>query len=100
MVKIETGVSVALTLHHKIVSILIQDTSELQPSPGVLCGMIVKCLTVNLRVLGSNHTGSSELLVSLGKTLQSPSQVLMKTRKDMNNVSCCCDMTEILLKAT
>ena len=37
--------------------------------------------------------------VSLVKTLQSPSLVLVKLRKDMNNVSCCRDMTEILLKA-
>ena len=37
--------------------------------------------------------------VSLGKTLQSPSLVLVKPRKDMNNVSCCRDITEILLKA-
>ena len=37
--------------------------------------------------------------VSLGKTLQSPSLVLVKPRKDMNKVSCRRDMTEILLKA-
>ena len=37
--------------------------------------------------------------VSIGKTLQSPSLVPVKPRKDMNNVSCRCDMTEILLKA-
>ena len=36
--------------------------------------------------------------VSLGKTLQSPSQVLVRPRKDMNNVNCCHDKTEILLK--
>ena len=34
----------------------------------------------------------------MDKTLQSPSMVLMRSRKDMNNVSCCHDMTEILLK--
>ena len=33
------------------------------------------------------------------KTLQSPSLVLVKTRKEMNNVSCRRDMSEILLKA-
>ena len=38
--------------------------------------------------------------VSFGKTLQSPTLVLGKPRKDMNNVSCCHDMTEILLKNT
>ena len=34
--------------------------------------------------------------VFLGKTLQSPGPVPMKPKKDMNNVSCRCDMTEIL----
>ena len=33
------------------------------------------------------------------KTLRSPCLRLMKSRKDMNNVSCRCDMTEILLTA-
>ena len=37
--------------------------------------------------------------VSLGKALQNPSLVLVKSRKDMNNVSCRRDMNEILLKA-
>ena len=37
--------------------------------------------------------------VSLGKTFHSPSLLLDKPRKDMNNVSCRRDMTEILLKA-
>ena len=36
--------------------------------------------------------------VSLGNTLQSPSLVPVKPRKDMNNVNCGRDMTEILLK--
>ena len=34
---------------------------------------------------------------SLGETLENPSLVLMKARKDMNNVSL--DITEVLLKA-
>ena len=38
--------------------------------------------------------------VSFGKTFQGPSLVLAKPRKGMNNVSCYCDMTEILLKVT
>ena len=38
-------------------------------------------------------------MVSLGKTLQSPNLVLVEPRKDMNNVSWCHDMTEILLQA-
>ena len=68
---------------------------------GILHGPVVKCLTLNPGVLGLSGTGSSGLFVgvSLGKTLQSPSLVLVKPRKDMNNVSCCSDMTEILLKA-
>ena len=37
--------------------------------------------------------------VSLGKTLQSPCLELVKTRKDMNDVSCPGDITEIMLKA-
>ena len=67
----------------------------------VLRGSVVKCLTRNSGVLGSRHTGSSEFFVgvSLGQTLQSPSLVLVKPRKDINNVSCRRDMTEILLKA-
>ena len=68
---------------------------------GVLHGSVVKCLTRNSGVLGSSPTGFSEFFVgvSLGKTLPSPSLVLVKPRKNMNNVSCGRDMTEILLKA-
>ena len=58
---------------------------------GVVRGSVVKCLTRNPGVLGSSRTGSSGFFtgVSLGKTLQSPSQVdlLVKARKDMNNVA-------------
>ena len=44
---------------------------------------------------------SSEFFVgvSLGKTLKCSRLVLMKPRKDMNNVSCRLKMSEILLKA-
>ena len=68
--------------------------------PGILCGSVVKCLTGNPGVLGSSCTGSYGFFVgvSLGKTLQSPSLILKKLRKGMNNVSCHHDMTEILLK--
>ena len=68
---------------------------------GVLRGSVVKCLTRNPGVLGLSCTGSSEFFVglSLGKTLQSPSLVLVKPRKDMNYVSCCRDMIEIPLRA-
>ena len=68
---------------------------------GVLHSSVVKCLTRNPEVLGSSRTGSSVFFVgmSLGKTLQSPSLVLVKPRKDIKSVSCRHDMTEILLKA-
>ena len=68
--------------------------------PGFLPVSVVKCLTSNPRVPCSSRTGSCGFFVGvyLGKILQSPSLVLVKPRKDMNNVSCCSDMTEILLK--
>ena len=68
---------------------------------GGLRGSVVKCLTRNAGVLGSSRTGSSGFFVgvSLGKTVQSLSLVLVKPRKDMNNVRCRRDRTEILLKA-
>ena len=53
---------------------------------------------VSTRYPTHNHQVMSPTL-SLGKTLQSPSLVLVKPRKDMNNVSCRRDITEILLKA-
>ena len=71
-------------------------------SRGVLRGSVLKCLTRNPRVLDSSRTGSSGFFfvgVSLGMTLQSPSLVLVQPRKDMNNLNCRRDMTEILLKA-
>ena len=68
---------------------------------GVLRGSVIKCLTSNPGVLASSRTGFSQFFVgvSLGKTPQSPSLVLVKPRKAMNIVSCRRDMTEILLKA-
>ena len=66
----------------------------------VLRGSVVKCLTRNPGVLGSSHTGSSVFFHGsvLGQDTSDPSLVLVKPRKDMNNVSCRRDMTEILLK--
>ena len=64
---------------------------------GVWRGLVVKCLTRNPGVLDPLGFFVG---VSLGKTIQSLSLVLVKPRKDMNNVSCRHDMTEILLKAT
>ena len=63
---------------------------------------MVKCLTCNQGVLGLSHTESSGFFVGVTvcKTLHIPSLVLVKVRKDMNNVSCCCDMTKILLTAS
>ena len=67
---------------------------------GVQRGSVVKCLNRNPGVLGSSRTGSSVFFVgvSLDKTLQRPSLVLVKPRKDMNDMNCHRDMTEILLK--
>ena len=69
---------------------------------GLLSGSVTECLTRNQAALGASCTGSSVCFigVSLGKTLHSPSLMLVKPMKDMNNVSCHMnDMTEILLKA-
>ena len=68
---------------------------------GVQHGSEVKCLTRNPGALGSSRTGSPVffVVVSLVKALKSPSLVLVKPRKDLNNVNCRRDMTEILLKA-
>ena len=67
---------------------------------GVPRGPVVKCLTCNQGVLSSSHTGSSGFFHGnvLGQDTSEPSLVLVKPRKNMNNVSCCRDMTEILLK--
>ena len=59
----------------------------------VLRGSVVKCLTRNPGVLSSN------VGVSLGKIPRNASLVLVKPRKDIDNVSCRRDMTEIHLKA-
>ena len=62
---------------------------------------MLECLTRNPGVLGSSRTGSSGFFVrvSLGKIFQNRSLVLVKQRKDINNVSCCRNMTRIVLKA-
>ena len=79
----------------------IQSPWDSEAGEEILRGSELKCLTRNQGVLGLSRTGSSGFFVgvSLGKTLQSPSLVLVKLRKDMNNVSCHRDMTEILLNA-
>ena len=72
-------------------------------APGVLRGSVVKCLSQNPEVLRLSCTGPSGFFVgvSFSKTIQCPSLVLVKPKtekKDMNNVSCHRDMTEIRLK--
>ena len=64
---------------------------------GVLRGFVVKCLTRNPRVLSLSRTGSSGSV--LGQDTSEPQPSTGETQIDMNNVSCCCDMTEIMLKA-
>ena len=67
----------------------------------VLRGSVVKCLTRNPGVFGSSNTRSSGFFRGsvLGQDTSEPNLVLMKPRKDMNNVSCRRDITEILSKA-
>ena len=64
-------------------------------------GSVLKCLTPNPGVLGSSRTGSSGFFrgIVLGQDTSEPSLVLVKPRKNMSNVSCRRDITEILLKA-
>ena len=68
---------------------------------GVPHSPVVKCLTRNPGVLRLSRTGSFGFFCGsvLGQDTSEPSLVLVKPRKDMNNVSCHRDMTEILLKA-
>ena len=56
----------------------------------VLCGSVVKCLIYNQGVLILSSTVSSGIFVGvpLGNKLQNPSLVLVKHRKDVNNVRC------------
>ena len=69
-------------------------------STGVPRGPVVKCLTCNPGVQGSSRIGSFWFFRGsvLGQDTSEPRLVLVKPRKDMNNVSCRRDMTEILLK--
>ena len=76
-------------------------TSTFYFSQGVPRGSVLKCLTRNPGVLGSSCTGSSGVFFRgsvLGQDTSEHSLVLVKPRKDMNNVNCHRDMTEILLK--
>ena len=68
---------------------------------GVLCGTVVKCLTNNPGDLGSSRTGSSGVFCGsvFGQDTLEPKPSTGKPRKDMNNVNCHHDMTEILLEA-
>ena len=63
---------------------------------------MVKSLTRNPGVLGSSHMeipGFFPHGSALVQDTSDPSLVLVKPWKDMNNVNCCHDMNEILLKA-
>ena len=77
------------------------DSSVVERSDKVPHGSVVKCLTRNPGVLGWSRTESSGFVRGsvLGQDTSEPSLVLVKPRKDMNDVSCHSDMTEILLKA-
>ena len=68
---------------------------------GVLFGSVVKFLTRNPGVLGSSRTGSPGFFGGsvLGQDTSEPQPSTGETQEDMKNVSCQCDMTEILLKA-
>ena len=60
----------------------------------------VKCFTRNPGVLGSSHTGSSGFFCEniLGQDTPEPQPSTDEIQESKNNVSCCRDMTEILLK--
>ena len=66
---------------------------------GVLHGLVVKCLTWNPGVLVSNTSTSFGLFRGsvLGQDSSEP-QPSTGEIQDMNNVICCHDMTDILLK--
>ena len=68
---------------------------------GVLRCSVVKCLIRSPGVLGSSRTGSTGFFRGsvLGQDTSEPQPSTGETQEDMNNVSCCRDMTEILLKA-
>ena len=70
------------------------------PIRRVLCGSLVKSLTRDPEVLGSNRTGSSVFLRRsvLGQNTSEPQPSTGETQEDANNMNCC-HMTEILLKA-
>ena len=63
-------------------------------------GSVVTCFTRNPGALGSSRTGSSGFSFEsvLGQDTSEPGLVLVKPRKDMNNVRCRRDITDILLK--
>ena len=69
-------------------SLLLNTHLLFKPLASIDRGSVVMCLIRNPGVLDSSCMGCSEFFVgvSLGKTLQSPSIVLVKPRKDMNNV--------------
>ena len=73
----------------------------LKCTQGVLYGSVVQCLTHNSGVLDSSRTGSSGFFRGsvLWQDTSEPQPSTGETKEDMNNISCCHDMTEILFKA-
>ena len=92
------------TIHkiHKNNNFTCRCMQEFQNCGGVLRASVVKCLTRNPGVLGSNLTGSSGFFRGsvLGQDTSEPQPSTGETQEDMNNLSCRRDITEILLKAT
>ena len=65
----------------------------------ILCGSVVKCVTRNPEVLGSSRTRSSGFFsweCPWARHFNALSLVLVKARKDMNNVSCHRDIAILL----
>ena len=90
---ISKGICMVFNAVFKFVSIMLR-----QPR-GFLRGLVVEHLTRNPGVLdlSCNRFSGFFVGVSFGKKLQSPSLLLVKPKKDMNDVICCFDMIEKLL---
>ena len=74
-------------------------TLQVHSGKGVLRGTVVKCLICNPGVLGSSCTGSSGFWSVLRQDTSETQPSTGETQEDVNNMNCCSDMTEILLKA-
>ena len=102
--KLPTGnVSPSFCLHEctcilKLLS-TVQQFCHSYNSLKVLHGSVVKCLTHNPENPGSRHTGSSGCFCGsvLGQDTSEPQPSTGETQGRHEFVSCCCNMTEILL---